>query len=135
MFKLFLFRSHNVRVSRELQPVIFSNELLQNMETQFWSGDKQLIHNSSLRIFHNKGRLICFSWAGLAGWVSSVATNYEECLRTGQVISDVFCLPDTYRKDVPPHSKKICCNFYSFKLLQPQPRGLSTSSSSFPSRK
>ena len=99
--------THNVRVSRELQPVIFSNELLQNMETQFWSETNNSIHNSSLRIFHNKVRLICFSCSLLAGWVSSVASNYEECLRTGQVISDVFCLPDTYRKDVPPHSKML----------------------------
>ena len=43
--------THNVGVSRELQPVIFSNELLQNMETQFWSETNNVIHNSSLKIF------------------------------------------------------------------------------------
>ena len=42
----------------------------------------------------------------LLGVVSFVRSDYNTCLRTGQVVSDVFCLPSNYRKDVPPKSKK-----------------------------
>ena len=42
----------------------------------------------------------------LFGVVSFVRSDYNTCLKTGQVVSDVFCLPSNYRKDVPPKSKK-----------------------------
>merc|ERR1719471_1596584 len=39
----------------------------------------------------------------LFGLVSFVlGTDYRECLKTSQVVSDVFCLPNNYRKEVPP---------------------------------
>ena len=42
----------------------------------------------------------------LFGVVSFVRSDFNTCLKTGQVVSDVFCLPSNYRKDVPPKSKK-----------------------------
>ena len=41
----------------------------------------------------------------LLGLVSLARSDYEACLSTGQVVSDVFCLPTSYRKDVPPSSE------------------------------
>ena len=42
-------------------------------------------------------------------WMFRVSTEvsggYEECTKDGILISDIFCLPKNYRKDVPPHSK------------------------------
>ena len=44
----------------------------------------------------------------LFGLVSFVlGTDYRECLKTSQVVSDVFCLPNNYRKEVPPTSTYI----------------------------
>ena len=44
-------------------------------------------------------------------WMFRVSTEvsggYEECTKDGLLISDIFCLPKNYRKDVPPHSKQI----------------------------
>ena len=44
-------------------------------------------------------------------WMFRVSTEvsggYEECTKDGILISDIFCLPKNYRKDVPPHSKQI----------------------------
>ena len=36
---------------------------------------------------------------------TEVSGGYEECTKDGILISDIFCLPKNYRKDVPPHSK------------------------------
>jgi len=47
-----------------------------------------------LLIFHNK----C--------WSTKPEDDYEFCSKTGVIVSEVFCLPDSYRKDVPPPSLK-----------------------------
>jgi hypothetical protein len=45
--------------------------------------------------------LFVFSFVHFAG------SSFQRCLTDGQVLSDVFCLPSNYRKDVPPKSKNI----------------------------
>merc|ERR1711976_64088 len=40
----------------------------------------------------------------LFGLITMVLCDYEDCLKNSQVVSDVFCLPASYRKDVPPSS-------------------------------
>ncbi|XP_023341302.1 gamma-aminobutyric acid receptor subunit pi isoform X1 [Eurytemora carolleeae] len=35
---------------------------------------------------------------------TEVSGGYEECTKDGILISDIFCLPKNYRKDVPPHT-------------------------------
>ena len=111
------------------------------------------IHNTSLGSFspwQYRRLIICFSCSGLAGLVSSVTSDYDQCLETGQVVSggkhfkhrkkgewifaDVFCLPSSYRKDVPPESSIKSLKPFSLTVkLQPGDRSMC--SSSFPSRR
>lgn len=37
--------------------------------------------------------------------VGSDSVSYEDCLADPDVISEAFCLPKGYRKDVPPSSE------------------------------
>ena len=33
--------------------------------------------------------------------------KYQDCVENSLVVSEVFCLPADYRKDVPPPSKEL----------------------------
>ena len=48
--------------------------------------------------------------------VINVGDDFLGCVQTGKVISDVFCLPSSYRREVPPKSIKYLkqAKFYDF---------------------
>ena len=36
---------------------------------------------------------------------ANVGDDFRGCVQTGLVVSEVFCLPPTYRREVPPPSE------------------------------
>ena len=45
-------------------------------------------------------------------YVESGKVTFDRCLDSALVISEAFCLPSDYRKDVPPSLSKLWCSNY-----------------------
>jgi len=51
-------------------------------------------------------------------FVHSVGSDFSSCITTGQVISDVFCLPSNYRKEVPPKTNGPLNVFFKLPITE-----------------
>ena len=79
------------------------NKLLKSLIAvrKFWLKLKMHICSLQYKWYHKKymHTIITFSF------IHFVGSNFSSCISSGKVISDIFCLPSNYRKEVPPKSK------------------------------